>query len=345
MGERPDNTRTPDTCAGNSRVNASLAVRLMLLGALAGPAKCQITPEQAAQIQDAIGDRIEALTVLGGDYGLAGGNFRSTGRFQFGGNTAAQLDVTKLGGSGPIGAPQPLGDLPVGWQPLVQGNMGYIAATNELHGTLLEGDVTKFDTFAVEFGGGVAFWMTNELSLAPTLMVLYGRTTNSYTANSDFMKANLTLATQMGLVDWSVDSWILRPALNLQYVFTWDRTIITFSSNPTYFHTVDYSSSNENVKLNGYSAFVANTIEVDIPLGIELYGHELRTGGDFSRTDLFGNLRSGLNEQYLYEVHGRLVLDFLNQLWKVQWIGIGASYNWGSNVKGWSAGADVAFRF
>jgi hypothetical protein len=44
-------------------------------------------------------------------------------------------------------------------------------------------------------------------------------------------------------------------------------------------------------------------------------------------------------------VHGRLALDFLNQLWKVQWIGIGASYLFGSNITGWSVGADVTFRF
>jgi len=40
-----------------------------------------------------------------------------------------------------------------------------------------------------------------------------------------------------------------------------------------------------------------------------------------------------------------VVLDFLNQLWKGQWIGIGASYLWGPNITGWSAGLDVVFRF
>jgi len=29
----------------------------------------------------------------------------------------------------------------------------------------------------------------------------------------------------------------------------------------------------------------------------------------------------------------------------VQWIGLGASYLWGSNFEGYSIGADVAFRF
>ncbi len=29
---------------------------------------------------------------------------------------------------------------------------------------------------------------------------------------------------------------------------------------------------------------------------------------------------------------------------KVQWIGIGGSYVWGTHVTGWTVGADVAFR-
>jgi hypothetical protein len=45
------------------------------------------------------------------------------------------------------------------------------------------------------------------------------------------------------------------------------------------------------------------------------------------------------------EVHGRIVLDFLGDFWKVQWIGLGISHLWGDNFTGWSYGADIAFRF
>jgi hypothetical protein len=90
---------------------------------------------------------------------------------------------------------------------------------------------------------------------------------------------------------------------------------------------------------------VSNKIDLDVPLRVELYGHELRSGGYLSRTDLFGDLKVGLGVQHMNELHGRLVLDFLNQLWKVQWIGVGASYIRGTNISGWTAGADIAFRF
>jgi hypothetical protein len=253
--------------------------------------------------------------------------------------------VTKAGGDGDIGDPRPLGDLNIGWQPRLQGNFGYLESTNLPLGGLLASDSSEYTTYAIEFGGGARFWLNDHFSLAPTLMALFGHTSNNYTARSAFMKANQALATRLGLINWSVDTWTLRPALDVQYVMTLGRSIITLSSDPTYFHTQGFNSSNSNVQISGYSGSLSNKIDLDVPLRVELYGHELRAGGYLSRTDLFGDLRDGLGVTHMNEAHGRLVLDFLNQLWKVQWIGVGGSYIWGTNITGWTVGADVAFRF
>lgn len=336
------NTR-PGSIRSRSRLGAAIGSVLVYL--LSRPADGQITPDQADQIRNALGNRIEALTILGGDYGLTGGTLRSTGRFQAGESSNAELTVTKLGGSGDIGDPQPLGGAAVGWQPRVQGNLGFLKSSNVLHSPQLEGDINTFQMRAVEFGGGARFWMSDSLSLAPTIMGLYGRTTNSYTANSAFMQANLTRATELGLVGWGVDTWTARAAVNIQYIARWERTIITLSSEPVYYHTETINSSSPNISVHGNSGSFVNKIDLDVPLGMQLFGHELRSGGSFSRTDLFGGLRDGLGTDHINELHGRLVVDVLNQLWKVQWIGFGASYVWGPNVTGWTAGIDVAFRF
>jgi len=82
-----------------------------------------------------------------------------------------------------------------------------------------------------------------------------------------------------------------------------------------------------------------------VPLGIKLFGCELRSGGYFSRQELYGDIRDGLKTDYLYEVHGRVVLDLLGKLWKVKYLGLGGSYSWGENIDGWSFGADVNFKF
>jgi hypothetical protein len=335
------NTARRPPCA----LRASIWIALLPVGLQPLTTRAQITPDQANEIRNAIGNRVEALAILAGDYGITGGDFRTTGKFQGGESIDAEMLVTKLGGAGDFGMPRPVGNLGVGWQGRLQGNMGYIEATNHLHSPLLEGDVNTFKEYAVEFGGGARLWVSDGLSLAPTVLGMYGHTVNAYTANSPFMQANLVRAIDMGLVNWSIDTWTLRTALNIQYLITWDRTRIKLSSEPTYYHTESFNSSNAHVSLTGDSQSIATTVDIDIPLGVELFGHELRSGGELARTDFFGNLRTGLNVDHIDEIKGRVVLDFLNELWKVQWIGVSASYAWGTSFTGWTAGLDVVFRF
>jgi hypothetical protein len=329
-------------CAG-ARVLATIAG--VLLGLLPARSHGQITPQDITQIGSVVGSRIEAMTILGADYGITGGTFRSTGSFQSAGRTSAQLSVSKLGGAGDIGTIEPLGDLPIGWQPELQGNVGHVEATNDLHSTLLQGDVSTETGVGAEFGGGAAFYLSDGFSLTPTVMALYGSTVNTYTANSTFMKTYLGLATQLGLVDYTVNTLIFRPALEIQYKFTWDRTIFTMSSIPTYFHTVNYTTHNASAVTHGNSSALIDTIDVDIPLGVELFGHELRTGGFADYTNLSGGLRTGLNTTAIAEVNYRVVMDLLDQFWRVRWVGLGVSYIWGQQISGWTAGLDVTFKF
>jgi hypothetical protein len=343
MGAGPLNAR--DFLA-RSWPHRGAAAAWVLIALVPCAAECQITPHQAKEIRAGIENRVEALTILGGDFGLSDGTYDSRARLRPGQASAnVESRVTKAGGDGDIGDPRPLGDLNIGWQPRLQGNFGYLESTNLPLGGLLASDSSEYTTYAIEFGGGARFWLSDHFSVAPTLMALFGHTSNNYTARSAFMKANQALATRLGLINWSVDTWTLRPALDVQYVMTLGRSIITLSSDPTYFHTQGFNSSNSNVRISGSSESVSTKIDLDVPLRMEIYGHELRSGGYLSRTDLFGDLRDGLGVQHMNEIHGRLVMDFLNQLWKVQWIGVGASYIRGTNITGWTAGADVAFRF
>lgn len=317
---------------------------LPLLSALPATVHAQVSPAQVAATRNVIGARVEAMTILGGDFGLSDGNIHSTGAL---GGMASDVDtsVTKIGGSGDVGDPMPLGDLDIGWQPRLQGNIGYLESSDHLQTPSLEGDTSELRTAAVEFGGGARFWTSQSFSFAPTVMVLYGHTDDTYYAHSEFGRQNLAYLQQLGLADWSIDTWSLRPAVNLQYIVALDRVLVTFSSDPTGFLTHGFDRSNVHERVGGDSGLVTNKVDVDIPLGVEFYGHELRSGGYLSRTDLFGDLREGLGVEHVNEVHVRLVADFLNQLWKLQWLGVGASYLWGTNINGWTVGADAAFRF
>jgi hypothetical protein len=323
-------------------------VTIAMLGVSALPnlACAQITPGVVNQVRSGVENRIESLTIIGGDFGLSDGTFRSRGPIDpLESNVAVKYNVDKFGGSGDVGDPEPLGTSGISWQPRLQGGIGYLDSSYDMGAGLLAGDTNKITTKAVEFGGGARVWFGDNFSVAPTLMGLYGHTSDGYEVGSAFMKANLMPATQLGLVDWSINTWTLRPALNVQYLIHIWRNTLTLSSDATYFHTEGFGASNVNVRVKGNSESIDDKIDLDIPLGIRLFGHELHTGGYLSRTELLGALQSGLGVAHMNEVHGRLVLDLLHRLWKVQWIGLGVSYVDGTNISGWAVGADVAFRF
>ena len=293
------------------------------------------------QFNSTVGPKVEAADVLGGDVGLTGGRFLATGNSAF----STDIKISKFGGGGDVGDPKPLGNLGVGWQPRLQGSMGYLDGKKHFNEGIQNGDESELKTFAIQFGGGARFWFDDHFSLAPTVMGMYGHTKNDYDVSSPFAHQYADQAAKLGIIDWNVDTWTIRPAINGQYVYTLGRTIFTLASDFTYYHTQSFEASSSYLHINGDSETWKNTIDVDIPLGKQLFGHELRTGGYFARTEFYNNIQQGLNTDHLYDFHGRIVLDFLGQLWKVQWIGLGASYMWGSNFDGYSIGADIAFRF
>ena len=312
------------------------ALGLLLLGAFSTSA--QLPPDVVSRLQNTIGSRIEAMTILGGDYGVAGATYNAD-------NNDLDISISKFGGMGDVGDPRPLGDSGLKWQPRLQGNMGYLTTERDFDTGLLAGDKSENSSFAIQFGGGARFWFTEHLSLTPTIMGMYGHSENDYSARSAFSQANKDDLEDAGLIDWDADTWTVRPAAELSYLWTWKRTVIEIISSFAYFHTEDFNTSSSNVSVDGDSETWQNKIDVDIPLGVNLFKRELHTGGFFSRTEFLGDIEDGIQADHLYEAHGRLVLDFLGKLWKVKWIGLGGSYLWGNNFDGWSAGLDVAFKF
>ena len=318
-------------------------VGLLSLWMMTVPARTQ-TQAEINSLRNTIGNTIVAATILGGDFGMAGATYSQGGEGNF--------TITKFGGWGDIGTPQQVGTLPIAWQPQLQGCMGYLTATRHFHaddtygGNSLAGSHSEYRDFSIEFGGGPRLWFNDHFSIAPTFMGMYGHTENTfYPGTNAWAQSQQPNARELGLVDYSVDTWTIRPALDLQYVFTWQRTIFKINSDPVYFYTRSFKASNSNINIVGNSETWLNQIDVDVPLGKDLWGHEIRTGGYFGRTEFYGDLDDALRIDHLYEIHGRLVLDYLNQFWKLQWIGIGYSYFWSNGFTGHSIGLDVAFQF
>jgi len=302
--------------------------------ALAQPA---LPPDALEQFQQVIGNRVEAVSILGGDYAAAGGiyTFRS--------GSLVDLSITKIGGGGAVASPSPLGLGDLQWAPVLQGNLGSVSAVNTFQTGYLAGNRMTYDTLAIAAGGGVAVYFTEHLSLSPTISGMYGRVQNTF----DAQNANGNLVKSVGsgtVVDWTLDTWSVLPALELDYQGMWRRTTFDFSSRSTFFYTKSFESSSSIVGVEGTSTTWANKLDMDVPLGLKVFGSEVHTGGFFTRTELFGGAAHGLNTDYLYTANGRFVLDFLGKLWKVKWLGLGVSYFWGHDFSGWSAGVDLRLK-
>ena len=315
-----------------------LAPGIALLSTSLAWAQPILPPGALEEIRKTVGDRIEAVSILGGDYAAAGGIYT------FRGGNLADLSITKLGGGGEVASVKPLELWGLQWAPILIGNLGHVEAENQFHTGYLAGNVTKYDTVAVAAGGGVAFYFTDHLSLSPTFSAMYGRVENQFDAHNavgEFVKA----VGRGTVVDWTLDTWSIVPALELNFDWMWGRTTLVFTSGYGFFHTASFESSSPYMGVNGNSSTWANKLDVDVPLGWKLLDHELHTGGFFSRTELFGDAAGGMGTDYLYTANARFVLDFLGKLWKVKWIGLGASYFWGQDFSGWSAGVDLRFQF
>jgi hypothetical protein len=297
-----------------------------------------VPPQAVQQFESVIGDRVEAVTILGGDYGAAGGIYT------FRGGDVANVSLSKLGSGGNIAEPRPLGGTALKWAPVLQGNLGHISAINEFRAGYLRGNESVYDVLAVQGGGGARFYFTDHLSLAPTISGIYGHTENEFKARNavgDAVKA----AASGTYVDWEIDTWSVAPSLDLRYEWRCGRSTFEFGSRYNFFHTESFDSSSPVVNVRGDSHTWENKLDVDVPLGWKVFGRELHTGGFLARTELFGGAAEGLNADHLYTVNGRFVVDLLGKVWKVRWLGVGASYIFGEHAAGWTAGVDLRFQF
>src|ERR1017187_1131725 len=98
---------------------------LLALVCLSAPAQQPGVPPQAVeQLQQVVGNRIEAVSILGCDYAAAGGVYT------FRGGNLADLSISKIGGGGEVASPSPLGLGSLQWAPVFLGNVGMVSAVN-----------------------------------------------------------------------------------------------------------------------------------------------------------------------------------------------------------------------
>jgi len=283
--------------------------------------------------------RSETLAIMGGDDGISGGSYI----FYADDST---LGITKFGGKGVIGKPHKVGATGMAWQPLLGGNIGYISGTNEFKLTpMLAGNPEKFSTFAMGLDAGVKLSMTEEMSIAPTVGMLYSYSSSSFSPRTA-LASELKLLYSKQLFDWDLQTMSFAPAVEAKYekIFAKDLKF-TLSSRYAWFKTWGIASSSRYLDGDSTSSAWENKVDLDVRLPLKLFGFPLHTGGYLSVDLVGGDFREVIQTNAIYTCNGRIVLGDLDGLWKLDWLGVGLSYIKANTFYGYSVGLDARLKF
>jgi hypothetical protein len=310
---------------------AFVTLLFLLVGGSAYPQS--LGPAADVLLGNLVSDRVQAFVILGGAAGLTGGVFG------FDDDSDPLIQIIKVGGDGTLTEPMPLGIGTITWAPIVRGNFGYLWADNTFGGTPLDGNHSRINVFGMEAGGGARFYLSEHVSIAPKLSLIYGRVWNDFSARN---AAGRQVEQVLGgaLVGWSLNSILVTPAVDMTVQWKINRNHFTFTSDYRYFAARSFGETSPFVTADGDSHVWINKMDVDFPIGRKLFGREMYTGGYYSRLSFFDDVNTALDTGHLNEIHARFALDFLDLIPRVKWMGVGGSYFWGAGFGGFAIGVD-----
>lgn len=322
-----------------SAAPAALCAGLCLAGGVV-QSEAQLTPAQRRlvlkEFNEFFGNRAEVGVILGASDSASSGSYSVDGQR---GNEDLDFSLSKFGGGGEIGAPRKLGDSDVTWNPVVMGNIGSISGKNNITVGQLKGNKLDESALGLQFGGGMAFHITERFTVTPTVGLIYGH-----------YEPDLIAHTKKGrqaklFLDDSADSFGATPGIGVAYKVPMGKNMWEFSAHYTFYDTEDVSDSNFDI--GGSSHVFEQRADLDVPLPAELWDCQLHTGGYFALTETAGDIADSMNSDVWGTIHGRLLLDTLGKSWswKMSRIGIGMSGIFADHFTGWDAGVEVDFKF
>jgi hypothetical protein len=320
-----------------------IPVLLALVGCLLGeasPAAAQPAPsleDIRDQLDQVVGNRVEATVILGGQEvpqgGLFGWSFNDV-----------EAGVLKYPWSTELGAPRPLGVGGLTWNPVLLGSAGTAYFVNRFRDGPLAGNESTYTTYSLGLGAGARIGLLPDLSVMPAFSLLYAYTENDFDAGTQPGRA-AEQAVDGQLVNWHTHTLTLVPSLALRYRPSFGRVTLGLTSSYTYFATVPIERSTEAYSFTSESQVWNNRVEVDVVTPWAVAGWPILVGGFFNRADLYGGLRQSLKTDHYYSTGAHVALDPKGRLWKVTEIGVAGSYFWAESFSGWTLGIDWAVAF
>ncbi|MEN6621589.1 MAG: hypothetical protein ABFD50_08590 [Smithella sp.] len=318
-----------------------LSTCLFTLAIVIVPNASTLAAGQAEQAQldhfnTVLRSKVETVAILDGEDGAVSGLYTFRNK--------SSLNIVKFGGRNSLGNPKAIGETGLKWTPLLGAHLGYSESKNEFTDIpWLAGNTDTYTSYALGLEAGARIFLTDHVSVAPVLGIIYSQTNSSFSAGTP---AGSEMKRIYGgqLVDWWVDTLSLVPSMELQYqrIFA-ENWKLTLTTNYAWFWTNDIARTSIYQKISGNSSYWDNRADLDIRLPWKLFGFPLHTGGFVSAAILGDDLREGLDSDAIYIFNGRFGVGDLKGLCKLGRIGMGASYIRANNFYGFSWGLDISF--
>jgi hypothetical protein len=310
----------------------------LLLGVSTAPAQSEPSlTDIRSQLDEVVGNRVEATVLLGGQKAPQGGLFA----WQF---NDVDARILKYPWNTDLGTPRPLGVGRLEWAPVLLGSIGAGHFANHFADGPLVGSTSTYDTYSVGLGAGPRVWLLPELSVLPSFSLLYAYTENDFDAGTEAGRA-AEQAVDGRLVNWHTHTLTFIPSLEVRYRQPFGRVTVTLTSTYTYFATTPIARSTEAYSFTSDSQVWSNRVDLDVVTPWSIARWPVLVGSAFERTDLWGGLRESLRTDYVHAVSGHVALDPGGRLWKVSQIGVAGSYFWSGSFSGWTLGLDWAVTF
>jgi hypothetical protein len=313
-----------------------IGLALPVLFGTAAWAQLPIPPGALQQLDRAIGQRVEAIAVVGTQ------SVASRSGLGWSLNDA-DGNIYKIPWKTELREPRAIGSSSVAWTPVFEGGAGYGDFVNRFEDNVLAGNQSKFETVAVSLGAGPRFYFgTNGFSVLPAFDFLYAYTHNDFIPGTP---AGQDIVADGRYVNWDVHTISFVPSMEVRYRRTFGRWTPMVVSGFAYFKTQPIYRSTDDLSFRSESMVWANRIELDFLTNLKLFSCPVHLGADISRTDLYDGLRTAMNTSYYYQTRGSVTLDVLNKVWKADVLGVSGGYFWCGAFEGYSIGLEASLKF
>jgi hypothetical protein len=224
-------------------------------------------------------------------------------------------------------------------RPFVRGGVGLLRTTAGVapRGPEGQNDFSITELFALTSGSGAWIQLSDELSIAPAMLVSYTHLSNSYDFNNSFSQQ--VLAREFGdFYNWRLDLLTYTPSLRVVYQRNLGAGTLRNTVAASQLINDSIRSTSDAAQINSASGIVSTRLEYRRDLGISVHDNRLAAQPFFQWSNISGKAASGLNLVNLYEV-GADLISVLKDPWFIfSEIYVGASYVTGDNFEGYHIG-------